>query len=292
MSRSGLIGETSAIEGAVEQMTGPTPSKTPAGPVASMCCRGQAANEDSCSGIAKAGQRTTPIFFLTEGGPLLQRSLLAPFDQARTLLASDDALVEFTQADVGHEGIIGCPCREASILGFVVQFLPSHYFTTDFSTEQFLHGLALIHEFDWSTERAHVLFARVDLERLVERAEQIRNGHRSHLHVCAVVACSADDLPSSEGCARQGHIEGAWVMIASRLVAFVVDLRRAAELAHPDHQRALEQAAFLKIGDQSGKCGINLGAELLDFAEVVLMRIPPIRFHFDKRHTLLHQPPR
>ena len=43
------------------------------------------------------------------------------------------------------------------------------------------------------------------------------------------------------------------VVVAARLRPAGVDVRRPAELAHPDHQRAVEQAPVLQVVDQGGR---------------------------------------
>ena len=47
-------------------------------------------------------------------------------------------------------------------------------------------------------------------------------------------------------------------------------LRRAAEFAAPNHQRAVEQAALLQIANQSGRRAV-------DFAATIVERLPQVR---------------
>ena len=62
--------------------------------------------------------------------------------------------------------------------------------------------------------------------------------------VVAAVAGGADDLAAADAAAGQGHAERPRIVVAAGVG---VDARRAAELAHPDHQRPVEQAAFLQV---------------------------------------------
>src|SRR5262249_24035139 len=73
--------------------------------------------------------------------------------------------------------------------------------------EQFLHRSPLVHELDGPAERAHVFLARVDLERLVERAEQVGHGDSVVLDVGAVAAGAAEHLASLDAGASEGHAE-------------------------------------------------------------------------------------
>ena len=84
----------------------------------------------------------------------------------------------------------------------------------------------------------------------------------------------ADDLAALDAAAQHGQAPGPRVVVAARLGAAGVDVRRAAELAHPDHQRAVEQAAVLQVVDQRGDRRVDLPGERLDAVEVVLVRVP------------------
>ena len=55
----------------------------------------------------------------------------------------------------------------------------------------------------------------------------------------------------------------------------LVDLRGPAELAHPDDQGAVEQAARTKLGHQGGPTGVEDAAQLLDGVEILRVRVPP-----------------
>ena len=59
--------------------------------------------------------------------------------------------------------------------------------------------------------------------------------------------------------------------------ALRVDLGRPAELAHPDDQRRVEQAAAPEVVHQGRPAGVEHAAELLDGVEVLLVRVPAER---------------
>ena len=76
-----------------------------------------------------------------------------------------------------------------------------------------------------------------------------------------------------------------------------VDLRRAAELAHPDDQRRIEQAAGSQVFHQGGPGRVEDVAQALDGVEVLLVRVPAdaVVVHtaqgdLDERHAALDQP--
>ena len=83
-------------------------------------------------------------------------------------------------------------------------------------------------------------------------------------------------------------------MIAALLL---VDLRRPAELAHPDDQRRVEEAALLQIVHQSGPGRIQDATQPAHRVEVLHVRVPAKRAaveaaqgDFDERDALFHQP--
>ena len=68
-------------------------------------------------------------------------------------------------------------------------------------------------------------------------------------------------------------------------------LRRAAELGHHDHQRAVPQAAIDQVVDQRGERAVEL-AELLDVEiEVLVVRVVVRVVHLHAGHAVLEQPP-
>ena len=95
---------------------------------------------------------------------------------------------------------------------------------------------------------------RIDLENMVERAEEIGNGHRTGFHLGTLSVGLADDLAALDAAAGQRHVEGARVVVPA---GTRVDLRRAPEFAHPDDQRVVQSPAVPQIGDQGAEAGID-----------------------------------
>src|SRR5262249_57191153 len=103
-------------------------------------------------------------------------------------------------------------------------------------SEQFLDRLgALVHDADGPADRRLVLLGVVDAEHLADRRQEVqrRGGPLDHLRPFLV--CLADRQPALDAAADQHAAPGPRVVVAARLVATLVDLRRPAELAHPDH---------------------------------------------------------
>src|SRR3954469_14060307 len=76
------------------------------------------------------------------------------------------------------------------------------------------------------------------------------------------------------------------------------DLRRAPELAHPDDERVVEQAALLEIGHQRAPGGVEDFAEAAHVLEVLLVCVPREgavaagrrQADLDERYAALDQP--
>ena len=123
---------------------------------------------------------------------------------------------------------------------------------------------------------------------VADRGEQIGHGDRPLFHRHAVLAGLADDLPALDAAAAQDDAPGVGEMVAALAR---VDDRRAAELAHPHHQRGFEQAALFRSAIRVAQAGIERLAELLHLLEVVVVRVPTAEDDLDERHAALHQAP-
>ena len=82
-----LVGEAGAMKGGKKPVAGPVAGKDSSGAIAAVSSRRQAANQDSGAGIAKSGNRTPPIDFISIGGSLFSRYLFTPAHQTRTAAA-------------------------------------------------------------------------------------------------------------------------------------------------------------------------------------------------------------
>ena len=103
----------------------------------------------------------------------------------------------------------------------------------------------------------------------------------------------SDAGPGLDAAARQPDRETGTIVLAAILA---LDHGSAAEFAAANHQRGIEQAGLLQVGQQCGHGLIyDLSVGLVIFPEVA-MRIPTILFvhviDLDKTHPPFHQPPR
>src|SRR5947209_2912615 len=116
------------------------------------------------------------------------------------------------------------------------------------STEQGLHDLAAVDDLDRAALGAEVFLRGVDLEGVAEAAQEVVDGDGVVFHFGAVGRRLADDLAALDAAAGQSDVEEPGKVVAAGVA---VDLRRAAELAHPDDQRLVQHPARLEVSDQS-----------------------------------------
>ena len=117
--------------------------------------------------------------------------------------------------------------------------------------------------------------------------------------VVAEVVGLADGHARLDAAAGQPHRERARMVVAAQEVRAVARLvhRRAPELAAPDDQRVVEQAALLQVGEQRVDRLVGLLAQarqLLDdvLAERGAVRVPAAVIELHEAHAALDQPPR
>lgn len=77
-------------------------------------------------------------------------------------------------------------------------------------------------------------------------------------------------------------------MIASQVT---VDPWRSAKLGHRDHQRMFQHASLMQIFDDRGKSPVELRHQTEVRVEVIAMRIPAVRSHFDERDSRFEHSP-
>src|SRR5262249_47186891 len=124
---------------------------------------------------------------------------------------------------------------------------------------------------DRPTDIREILLLRIDAERLADGGDQVGDGDGMFLDGGAVRAGLADDLPRLDATAGENRAPRRGVMVAA---IAGVDLRRPPELAHPEHQRRIKQAAVAQVGQQRRPGGVEYPGELLHALKVVRMRIP------------------
>src|SRR5207247_134633 len=135
----------------------------------------------------------------------------------------------------------------------------------------------------------HVLAVVVDAQRAADRGHEVEGGDRPFDDGGGLGVGAADDLAAADAGARHHAAPRTRIVIAARLGAAGVDPWRAAELAHPDDQRVVEQPAVLQILDQAAHGRIDLAGELADAFEVVLVRVPAAEGDLDELDAGLDQ---
>ena len=93
-----------------------------------------------------------------------------------------------------------------------------------------------------------------------------------------------------DAAAGEPHAEGVGMVIAAVVAA--LDHRRAAELAAPDDQGVVEQAALFEVFHQRGGGLIGVAAVLLEVVDEVAVLVPRLVEQFNEPHAALDQPPR
>src|SRR5262245_36339766 len=93
--------------------------------------------------------------------------------------------------------------------------------------------------------QGRVILARViDAEDVADGGHEVDAAHRSLGDGGGLGVGAADDLPAADAAARQDARPGPRIVVAARLGAAIVDPRRAAEIPHPDNQRAVQETAI------------------------------------------------
>src|SRR5581483_1263672 len=105
-------------------------------------------------------------------------------------------------------------------------------------SEQLTDVLAAIDDLERTALRREVLLARVYLEGVAERAEQVGHLDGPVLRRGAVGRAGAQHTAPLDACPADHHVEAARVVVAPRVA---VDPRCPAELAHPDDEGLLQQ---------------------------------------------------
>ena len=130
----------------------------------------------------------------------------------------------------------------------------------------------------------------IDPQQLADRGHEVDRADGPFLDEGRFGIGAADHLPARNPGSAHRQTPGLAVMVPSRLS---VELGRAAELAHPDHQRAFQQTAGLEVVDQSRhslihwRCGLANAVARMGIDPVVL--VPAIGIDLDQRHSLFDQ---
>ncbi len=122
----------------------------------------------------------------------------------------------------------------------------------------------------------------VDAERLENRRCEILYLDRAVLDGHATAVGAADDAAAAHAGAGEGGRPGASVV--------VVAVIRSAELAHPDNQRVVEQAAIVEVLHQGGHRAVEDLAQVALAVDRAAVRVPVARVHhLDETDAVLDQ---
>ena len=106
--------------------------------------------------------------------------------------------------------------------------------------------------------------------------------------VAIVVGRAVSDAPLH---AAAGHPEREALVVVIAAVG-PLPVRRATELAPPDDERIVEQAAVGKVGEQAGNGAVDLAGGVLERRAEVEVMIPVSVRHLDEAHAGFHESPR
>ena len=120
---------------------------------------------------------------------------------------------------------------------------------------------------------------------------QVVHLHRVLHDVVRVVVGLAVGDAGLHATARHPHREAAGMVVAAVVVAreLALAVDGAAELAGPEHQRVVEQAALLEVGDERRLRAVHRGGLLRDLAGEVPVLVPAAHVELDEPHVALGQ---
>src|SRR5262249_33947131 len=127
-----------------------------------------------------------------------------------------------------------------------------------------------------------VLLVVVDAEHAADGGEEVERGDGALGDGGRFGVGAADDLAAADAAAEHDARPGPRIVVAAGLGAALIDPRRTAELAHPDHQRRIQEAAFTQVGDELAHRRIDLTGKLRHASEVVLVRVPAAEADLDE----------
>src|ERR1043165_1137219 len=153
--------------------------------------------------------------------------------------------------------------------------------------EQLAHDIfTAIDDSDRTASRRLEVSGIVDTPRPAPPGRESAAGGAACLDGAAIAVGPANALTKSQSAPRQHAGPGLRPVIPTAAPA---NVRRSAELAHPYHQRLVEQSAILQIGNERRESGIDHLTQISDALGVVDVRIPSTELNLDERHSVLHQ---
>src|SRR5262249_17846077 len=134
-------------------------------------------------------------------------------------------------------------------------------------------------------------FVVIEAQLVQDRPVQVGYADAIHHRGVGEIVGRAVDVAGFEAPAGQPEREGVAIVVAALAV---LRYRQPAELAGPQDERAVEEAATPQILDEAGDRQIGDAANLFVFALGVAVRVPRLadgREHLDEADARLHQPP-
>ena len=134
----------------------------------------------------------------------------------------------------------------------------------------------------------------VDAQAVQDRRLQVVHVYSVLDDVVRVVVGPAVRHPCPHTATRQPDRKAPWMVVVPIVVVrqCALSIDGAAELAGPDHERFVEHAALLQIGDQCGGRLIRFAAQNGDLLRQFTVLIPAAVIELDESHATLGQPPR
>src|SRR5579883_647323 len=122
-------------------------------------------------------------------------------------------------------------------------------------------GSAVVVDLDGPLLGRHVLFLEVHPDRFIDGGGYVLHADRPLLRIFGALVRRSDDDSGLYSAAAQADAERARPVVAP---GRGVDSRRPAELAHPDHQRGVEQSALMQVLQQRRVSAVQRRMQMLD----------------------------
>lgn len=147
-------------------------------------------------------------------------------------------------------------------------------------------GVGVFYDADGSAVGGVVHFLLVDVEGAANRGVELAYLNRVFVDLLAAFGAGADELASPDSAARDGCTPHPRPMVAT---VVAVDFRCSAKLAAEQDERGIEQVEATQVGDEGAVGLVEVGAEVGDGFEVVVVRIPTRKCDLDETDTDLHE---
>ena len=131
-------------------------------------------------------------------------------------------------------------------------------------------------------------FCVVKAKQVEQRGVEIVDVHRIGNGVeSEIVGCTVHVAPL-DAASGQPHRKGAVVVIAA--VVAILHHRRSPELATPHHDRVVQEAPLLQVGDQRGARLVGIDRVCLDRLREIAVLVPRLVKELHKPHSAFQQP--